>query len=113
LSKAVLYNDENLVMFIVENAVSYKMEIAENNKLNYIIESNDIGTIEMKGSAFSIAFFDDSIKVEDQEEISDLLLQSLDKSQFIDVSRDDEIADLKSKVETLEGAILELIETVL
>ncbi|WP_414043089.1 hypothetical protein ACMGE9_12470 [Macrococcus sp. EM39E] len=113
MSKAVLYNDKNLVMFVVENVTSYKQETVEDNKLNYTIESNNVGQVDMKGSAFSIAFFDDLIEVEEYQDITDLLPQALDKSQFISLSKDDEIAELKAKIETLEGAILELIETVL
>lgn len=113
MSKAVLYNDENLAVTIIDNVTEFKQEDAENNLKNYEFYSDNYGKIDMKGSAFSIAFFDDLIEIIEYQDITDLLSQALNKSQFISLSKDDEIADLKAKIETLEGAILELIETVL
>lgn len=113
MSKAVLYNDENVAIFIVENVVSYKTETSYDDKLNYTIKSDNVGKVEMKGSDFNIAFFDDLAEVEEQQDITELLSQSLDKSRFVSLSKDDEIAYLKEKIETLEGAMVEFMEAML
>ncbi|MCU7557249.1 hypothetical protein [Macrococcus capreoli] len=115
MPKLAFYNENNIVAMLLENVIDYSEKKDEFGLKDYSVNILDSGVFEMKGSIFNIAFFDDSVSINEGQDISDLLSDKKDNSEFIntELSKDEEIAELKKKVETLEGAIVELLETLL